>query len=153
MTEPSISLARIEAAEKEMISIRTELAALGRELYFMREGKALSSDYRFDGYEQDTFCGTNYSGQEGPDWGIGTPILSLRFFWSWNGGGEYEYITLPINYLGCDWRDDERARLAEEARKTGEAADREKQLKKEQREANELATYERLREKFEGNKT
>jgi hypothetical protein len=145
----TISIADIDAAEGAIKNVRVKLGELGRAIYQLREGERLDAAYAFDGYTRQNYAGSHFYDQEGPDWGLGTPILSLRFYWS--RAEDKRVVTLPLRYLECDWRAEETARLHAE-REAAEAASREaEQIAAEQRETSERRQYEALRAKFEAN--
>jgi len=142
----TITLESITEAEEAMAEVRSSLAAMGRELYQMRYGDELARQYAFEEYSLQTFQGSNYLGQEGPHWGVGTPIISLNYYWS--RAGNSKYVTFPQSYLGKDWQSIEQERIdnenkiavEREALKIEEAARRQ--------EIAEREAYERLHAKY-----
>lgn len=141
-----LRLSDIKDAERAMHNIRTELKQIGREIYKMRKGRKLEQHFAFERYVRTNFPGTEYPGYEGPDWGIDTPVFSLRYWWE--EGEELIAVTFPQSWLENDWQSLEAERLKiERAAK----AEREQDQKKPPRtqEERERATYERLKAKFE----
>lgn len=143
----TITLACIDSAENAVKRVRVELQAIGREIYKMREGHELGPEYGFDSYSRFNFSGPEYAGEDGPDWGKGTPVFALTYYWP--RGENITTVTFPMGWLEQDWRALEKDRLDEEERAEAERkriADAEAM---QQREANEKAAYLRLKAKFE----
>lgn len=146
----SITLHDIDAAEGAVKNIRVALSVIGREIYRMRKGEALEPHYGFYRYSREQFEGSHYCGQDGPDWGVGTPIISLEYYWP--RGEDSQYITFPQSYLSCDWRAVEQARCDRERHAEAERKNAAQEEAERQREENERRNYERLKAKFEGEK-
>lgn len=142
-----ITLDDIDAAEGAIKGIRVKLQTIGREIYQMREGKVLGSEYAFERYIRGNFAGTNYMNQEGPDWGVPTPIISLVYYWS--RAEDSVTVTLPQGWLGQDWRTLERERLAKERAELAEQAAKDAAAKAAARDAEDRAEYARLKARFE----
>jgi hypothetical protein len=142
----TITLKDIEFAERAMDDVNTSLAAMGREIYRMREGQELSHNYGFENYSLQTFEGSHYAGQDGPDWGVGTPIVSLNYYWP--RAGNTEYVTFPRSYLGVEWRALEQARIDQEIKADDEARAREAEEADLQKEISERQAYEQLHAKY-----
>ena len=136
-------------AENAMKTVRVKIREMGREIYKMRNGAELDSRYAFERYDRVNFSGPEYSGEHGPHWGVGTPIISVTFFWSYQGGGDVEYVTFPVSYLGTDWRKTEQARLNSERAEKKKKTDEEKEIAAAAKEARDRETYEKLRERFD----
>lgn len=145
---PSLTLADIDNAENAVKNVRVILQGIGREIYKMREGKELEPQYHFERYVQSNFPGSDYSGYEGPDWRIGTPVFSLRYWWA--RGEEMIVVTFPQSWLENDWRTLEADRLEKERTEQRIQEEAEAKKRKADREAAERATFERLKAKFEG---
>lgn len=141
-----LALTDIDDAERAVKSVRIKLQAIGRELYEMREGEKLGREYDFHDYSRQNYAGSNYCGQDGPDWGVGTPIISITFFWS-RASAEH-YVTFPKAWLGQDWRSLERERLATERAELAAQAELDRQEAVRLKDEAERLTYERLKEKF-----
>lgn len=141
-----ITLEDIDDAENTIRNIRSILQGIGRELHEMREGSKLGSEYSFVQYKRTKFCGTNYVGQDGPDWGVGTLIFSLQYYWS--RGEDDLSVTFPQEWLEQDWRALEQARLDKErtALEAQEQAERARAAR--EHEESEREAYERLRAKY-----
>ena len=137
----------IYAAENGVKRVKVILQGIGRALHQMREGKELGPEYGFEGYSRENFCGSNYSGQDGPDWGVGTPILSLRYCWP--RAENVIYVTLPLGWIEQDWRELETDRLSKECAARDAAKSEELRLAAERRAEAERKTFERLKAKFE----
>ncbi len=145
----SITLADIDSAENAVQTVRKRLDAIGRELYKMREGLEIGSGYGFDRYYRTKFGGQHYLHQEGPDWGVGTPIFSLTYYW---GRGEDTIsVTFPQSWLESDWRALEQDRLNKESAARSELEEIEAKQRAAEQEESDRSTFERLKEKFEGN--
>lgn len=142
-----LTLNDIEAAENAVKNVRVVLQGIGRELYKMREGVELGPEYGFEGYRRQNFCGPEYADQEGPDWGVGTPIFSLQYYWP--RGENTRTVTFPMGWLERDWRKLETERLEEERRAAAEAERVEREEAALALEASELRTYRELKAKFE----
>lgn len=144
----SLTLQDIDSAERATRRVNEELDAIGRELYKLRAGSALGAAWGFDSYRRQRYNGPEYCGQEGPDWGAGTPIFSLLYYWP--RAQDYQSITFPQGWLEQDWRALETERLSAErvAAEIEERADAEARARK--REEDERRTYERLKAKFGG---
>lgn len=142
-----LTLAEIDTAENSIKRVRVILQGIGRELHKMRTGRELGPEYGFESYSREQYCGSNYVGQEGPDWGVGTPIFSLTYYWS--RAEDVVNVTFPLGWLEQDWRALEQDRL--DAERVEEAE--QKRLKDEQsareREEADLRDFERLKAKFE----
>jgi hypothetical protein len=143
----SLTLQDIDNAEHAVKRVRVELQAIGRELHKMRTGRELGPEYGFDSYSRQNYCGSNYVGQEGPDWGEGTPIFSLCYYWS--RAEDTAYVTIPLGWLEQDWRALEQARLDEERRTETERKRVAAAQAARDREAADRAEFERLKAKFE----
>lgn len=141
-----LTIADINDAEQAVKGVRSKLQAIGRELYEMREGEKLGREYDFHDYSRQNYAGSNYCGQDGPDWGAGTPIISITFYWS-RASAEH-YITFPQAWLGQDWRGLERERLATERAELAAQAELDQQKAVRLKDEAERLTYERLKEKF-----
>lgn len=143
-----ISLSDIDDAENAVKNIRVVLQGIGREIYLMREGKKLGSEFGFERYIRTNFAGDHFDGQEGPNWGVGTPIFSLRYYWA--RGADTVDVTFPQGWLEQDWKALEAERLAAERA----AADAKNRALSEQAaiatEEAERLNYERLKAKYEG---
>ena len=142
----TISLEQIKSAERAMEDVREYLDEMGRQLYQARNENKLGYEYDFRDYSLEAFEGRHYVGQDGPNWGEGTPIVSLRYYWS--RAENTEYVTFPQSYLGEDWQvieqvrlDSERGRAAEEEARKAEAQARELAI-------SERRTYEKLHAKY-----
>lgn len=142
----SITLKDIDAAEGATRNIRRVLDGIGREIHKMREGEELGSQYGFNGYVRAPFSGQHYSGQEGPDWDVGTPIFSLSYYWP---RAEADVcVTFPQSWLELDWRALEQSRLDEERRVTEEQLRADTEQAERQQEISERQEYERLKVKY-----
>lgn len=143
----SLTLDDIDAAENGVKRVRVILGEIGREFYKMREGISLGSEYAFDRYARTNYAGEHFDGQEGPDWGVGTPIFSLRYYWS--RACDERCVTFPQGWLERDWRTLESERLTRE--RDAKAALERKEARRAAREsaAAERETYQRLKSKFE----
>lgn len=150
-TSARVTLADIDAAEGAIKNVRVALGEIGRKLYQMREGEPLGAEFQFDAYSIENFEGSRYCNQEGPDWGVGTPIVSLRFYWS---RGEYGYtVTFPVRYLEIDdWKAEEQARLDGERAAAAVAALAQAIRARLKHDEAERRSYERLRAKFEADR-
>ncbi|MCA0318187.1 MAG: hypothetical protein LCH88_08975 [Proteobacteria bacterium] len=140
-----LTLDDIDNAEKSARRARVLLDEIGREIYEMREGAKLGPEYGFESYARANFQ-PEYYGEDGPDWGSGTPIFVLNYYWS--RAESEQVVTFPAGWLEQDWRSLETARLAAERadeakRKSDEDAQRARDA-----EAAELREYERLSAKF-----
>lgn len=143
----SLTLQDIDTAERAVKRVRVELQTIGRELHKMRTGRELGPEYGFESYSRQNYCGSNYVGQEGPDWGEGTPIFSLCYYWS--RAEDVAYVTFPNGWLEQDWRALEQQRLDEERRVEAERKRVAAEKSARDSEASELAHYQRLKAKFE----
>lgn len=142
-----LTLQDIDMAENAVKNVRVILQGIGREIYKIREGNELGPQYGFDRYSRFNFSGPEYMGEEGPDWGVGTPIFSLSYYWP--RGEEYIHVTFPQRWLEQDWRALEQERLDKERAVQAERDRKEAAQKAIDREANERRTFERLKAKFE----
>ncbi len=142
-----ITIDRIKAAEAENKAVRTVLADIGERIYAIREGHPMNSGYLFHSYSLTTYQGDSYYGQDGPDWGKDTPIVSLRYYCS-----SYEddgWVTFPQAWLTEDFVQLEFDRVAaEKAAAEAEAAAIETARIAIQEEA-DRQTYERLKKRYE----
>ena len=141
-----INLSDIDAAEGAVKNVRVRLQLIGRELYKMREGDELGPQYGFDGYSRENYAGSNYSGQEGPDWGTPTPIISLRYYWP--RAQDVIYVTMPQGWLESDWRSLEQARLDEERALQNAEEKAELERRAVQKVERDRRDFERLKRKF-----
>lgn len=148
MTQKGLLLSDIDNAENAVKTIRVKLQAIGRELYKMREGERLEPHYHFQSYSRLNFSGPEYSSEEGPDWGVGTPIFSLCYLWSYNCGGDVCYVTFPQSWLEQDWRALEQSRLDKDRAGKAERDRIEADERARNVEAAERRTFERLKAKF-----
>lgn len=143
-----ITIAEIVAAEIATQTVKAKLKAIGREICKMREGEELLSAYEYEGYSRSVYGDPRYGHQEGPDWGLGTRIISIRFYWP--RGGDTLCITIPESWLEADWRALESDRLQDLRLQEAEAEKSEVLRLEKEQDDNERAIYERLRAKFEG---
>lgn len=143
----TLTLGDIDRAEELTEHVRGVLREMGQEIYLIRTGAELGSQYNFDGYTRTIFAGTNYSGQEGPDWGVGTPIFSLQYYWYRASHGEY--VTFPQDWLDKDWRVLERDRVEAERFAQQAAEEEAKRQRAIDREESDRRTFERLKAKYE----
>jgi hypothetical protein len=144
----TLTLTDIDNAEDATKKVRHALQAIGREIYKMREGEELGTEYGFERYCRWEFDGPQYLGQEGPNWGVGTPIFSLYYYWS--RGENAAYVTFPQSWLEQDWRALEQERLDKQRSEESERERIEAEKRASDREAAERKTFERLKAKFEG---
>lgn len=142
-----LRLSDIDDAERAVQNVRAKLKQIGREIYKMRERREMEPHFAFQNYERTSFPSNEYSGYEGPDWGLATPVFSLRFWW--DQGEELIAVTFPQSWLENDWRSLEAERLKIERAAKAERERDEKEKASRTREEREKATYERLKAKFE----
>lgn len=144
----TLSLEEIKSAERAMDEVRASLAAMGREIYQMRNGDEIGCQYGFHGYFLQTYEGSHYVGQDGPNWGIGTPIVSLTYYWS--RACKEEIVTFPQSYLGEDWRTLEQTRIDQERQALADAQAQITEDAARQKEISERCAYKRLHAKYGG---
>lgn len=142
-----LTLNDIDAAENAVKNVRVVLQGIGRELYKMREGVELGPEYGFERYQRQNFSGPEYADQEGPDWGVGTPIFSLQYYWP--RGENVRTVTFPMGWLERDWRALETERLAEERRAAEQARQVEEAQAAQAKEDSDFRTYQDLKARFE----
>lgn len=145
----SITLEDIFNAENAVKTVRVKLAEIGREIYKMRNGEELDLRYSFHEYERFNFSGPEYSGQHGPDWGKGKPVIAMNYFWSYQGGGDAVTITMPMGWIGQDWRALEARRLEKEREAKSRKDAVAKKAKDAKAEEKQRRDYEALKAKFE----
>lgn len=141
-----MTLHDIDCAENATKRVREELDAIGRELYKLRAGCEIGGEWGFDSYRRQRYNGPQYSGEEGPDWGVGTPIFSLIYYWP--RAQDYQSITFPQSWLEQDWRSFETDRLAAEREFAAAEERAEAKVRSQKREESERRTYEKLKAKF-----
>lgn len=145
----ALSLADIDNAEAAARDIRVKLDAIGREIYKVREGQEMDARrWHFSSYDRRDFSGTEYSGEEGPEWAKGTPIFSISYHWSYNGGGEMKYVTFPQSWLEQDYLAFERERADKQRAEEAEAERIAATALAERVARAERETFERLKAKF-----
>lgn len=143
----NVTLKDILDAETATRKVRAALDAIGRELYKMREGDVLGPQFGFDSYQRMTYQGDHCSGQDGPDWGVGTDILSISFYWP--RASDQVYVTLPRAWIDADWRALEQARLDEVRERNEAQAKIDRERFEHEQDQRDRATYEELKAKFE----
>ena len=141
-----LTLEQIREAEEATERVEDKLRKMAREMYLMREGEPLGSQYGFKYYSLFGYHGPRYSGEEGPNWGVGTLVVGVYFYW--DRACDTITVTFPQSYLGTDWRPIEQQRLKQIAEiKLEEQARKEYERAKAQEER-DRAEFERLRKKF-----
>ena len=139
-------LSEIIEAEDAIDRANATIAAMGREIYLIRNGSSLESQYYFDSYSRQKFSGPDYCGEEGPDWGVGTRIISARYYWA--RAGNTVYVTFPECWVDLDWRELTKEEVAREKAEQDRLEAIEREDRKKACEENERRTYERLRAKY-----
>lgn len=142
-------LSDIDHAEESTRTVRAKLNVIAREILIIRKGKPVEKHWRFDGYSRRNYTGEFHDEQDNPDWGRGTPIMIVCFYWSYNGGGDHIYVTFPQSWLGQDWGALEQERVDAQRRDEEEQERIDELQRAGDLEAAERATLERLKQKYE----
>jgi len=141
-----LTLDQIREAEQATEQVEDKLNKMARKIYSMREQQSLSSQYGFERYRLFDYHSPYHEGEEGPDWGVGTPVVSVYFYWS--RVEDSITVTFPQSYLGIDWHPIEEQRLKQITEIKLEEQAREKYARDKAQEERDRKEFERLRKKF-----